>query len=229
MTSRVADALRADLLGATLVDAQDELWAAWAALERAGYPENALRWMNEPPPWPPASIATMMSGGGEHGMAMMETLAGQLAPEPSVRSWLVRSWLSPSRLIDEKMLDELRAPRTVISAASPIFATGSARNGPSRRASATGAWLVSRLRRQADRRVLREHRGAGPGRPCARRAPYEVSPLAPTLFDRTRSQSLDWILSSTAYFYCIRIRERLWILPAKPLRLTSISPRLGPR
>ena len=36
-------------------------------------------------------------------------------------------------------------------------------------------------------------------------------------------------ITAPSYFYCIRIRERLWILPAKPLRLTSISPRLGPR
>ena len=35
-----ADGLLADLLGATLVDAQDELWAAWAALERRGHPAS---------------------------------------------------------------------------------------------------------------------------------------------------------------------------------------------
>ncbi len=105
--SIVADALLADLLGATLVDAQDELWAAWAALKRADYPKHALGWMTEPPPWPPASIAKMLSGGGERGMSMMETLAGQLATGPSVRAWLVRSWLSPTRPIDETMLDEL--------------------------------------------------------------------------------------------------------------------------
>ena len=34
------DSLVADLLGATLVDAQDELWAAWRSLERAGYPDR---------------------------------------------------------------------------------------------------------------------------------------------------------------------------------------------
>ncbi len=32
--------LLADLLGATLVDAQDELWAAWKVLERAGSPDR---------------------------------------------------------------------------------------------------------------------------------------------------------------------------------------------
>ena len=56
--------LLAELLGATLVDAQDELWAAWAALEREGYPDHALRWLTEPPPWPPASVAKMMTGAG---------------------------------------------------------------------------------------------------------------------------------------------------------------------
>ena len=38
--------------------------------------------MTEPPPWPPASIAKMMNGGGERRTSMMETLAGQLATEP---------------------------------------------------------------------------------------------------------------------------------------------------
>jgi hypothetical protein len=50
--------LVADLLGATLVDAQDELKAAWAVLDREDVkaPASALSWMSEPPPWPPASV-----------------------------------------------------------------------------------------------------------------------------------------------------------------------------
>jgi hypothetical protein len=99
--------LLADLLGATLVDAQDELLAAWSALERAGSPPNPFRWMTEPPPWPPASIAKIQSRQGEEAMAMVETLAGQLATDPVVRAWLVRSWLSPPRLIDLRVLEEL--------------------------------------------------------------------------------------------------------------------------
>ncbi len=101
------DALLADLLGATLVDAQDELWTAWSTLEREGFPENALRWMTEPPPWPPASVAKMMDGSGDRGMSMVETLAGQLATDSSLRTWLVRSWLSPQRLIGQVTLEEL--------------------------------------------------------------------------------------------------------------------------
>ena len=141
--SIVGDALLADLLGATLVHAQDELWVAWAVLKREGYPENALRWMTEPPPWPPASIAKMIGRRGESGMSMMETLAGQLATEPKVRAWLVRSWLSPTRLIDETMLDELAAADGAC-AASLVFATGSARNGPPGRANAIAGWLAWR-------------------------------------------------------------------------------------
>jgi hypothetical protein len=99
--------LLAELLGATLVDAQDELWAAWSALERAGSPPNSLHWMTEPPPWPPASIAKIQDRQGEEAMAMVETLAGQLATDPAIRAWLVRSWLSPPRLIDLRVLEEL--------------------------------------------------------------------------------------------------------------------------
>jgi hypothetical protein len=104
-----ADALLADLLGATLVDAQDELWAAWSALERSSYPEEALRWMTEPPPWPPASVAALLGRQGERAVALPETLANQLATEPAVRAWLVRSWLAPPRPIDGALLEELAA------------------------------------------------------------------------------------------------------------------------
>ena len=106
-TDPAVENLVADLLGATLVDAQDELWAAWAALERAGYPAKALKWMTEPPPWPPASVAKILDRPGENAMTLMETLAREIAPEPSVRAWLVRSWLSPPRLIDDTLLTEL--------------------------------------------------------------------------------------------------------------------------
>ena len=44
---------------------------------------------------------------GEPAMAMVETLAGQLATDPAARSWLIRSWLSPPRRIDRDVLDEL--------------------------------------------------------------------------------------------------------------------------
>jgi hypothetical protein len=101
------ESLAADLLGATLVDAQDELWAAWGALERAGQPERALRWMDEPPPWPPAFVAKLLSRGGENAMSLTETLARELAPEPAARAWLMRSWLSPSRHVDLTLLAEL--------------------------------------------------------------------------------------------------------------------------
>jgi hypothetical protein len=40
-------------------------------------------------------------------MTMVETLAGQVAPEPSARTWLVTTWLSPARLIDRQILGEL--------------------------------------------------------------------------------------------------------------------------
>jgi len=101
------EALVADLLGSTLVDAQDELWAAWAAVERAGYPAMALKWMSETPPWPPASVAKILDQPGEQSMTLIETLAREIAPEPAVRAWLVRSWLAPHRLIDDRFLTEL--------------------------------------------------------------------------------------------------------------------------
>jgi hypothetical protein len=81
------ESLIADLLGATLVDAQDELWAAWSLLEHADSPEPARQWLTEPPPWPPASIEKYLRREGENAMSLIETLAAELSPQPAARSW----------------------------------------------------------------------------------------------------------------------------------------------
>ena len=100
--------LLADLLGATLVDAQDELAAACKALDRGGAASaQGLVWLSEPPPWPPASIAKLLGRGGDKALAMVQDLAGQIAPDPALRFWLVQSWLRPGRLIDASLLKEL--------------------------------------------------------------------------------------------------------------------------
>jgi hypothetical protein len=100
-----AESLLAELLGATLVDAQDELVAAWAALERAGHPARAEMWITQAPPWPPASIQKLNQLDPTGGL--QQTLAGEIAPEADVRAWLLRSWLSPDRLVDGALLAEL--------------------------------------------------------------------------------------------------------------------------
>jgi hypothetical protein len=99
--------LVADLLGSTLVDAQDELWVAWRALEAAGSPERARAWLTEPPPWPPASIEKYLKREGENAMKLIETLAAELAPQPAARAWLVRSWLAPPKVVDAALLTEM--------------------------------------------------------------------------------------------------------------------------
>ncbi len=105
--SLAARGLLADLLGATLVDAQDELREAWESLGRNGSPARELRWMTEPPPWPPASVAKLLAQDDEAAMRLVEDLAGQVAPDAAARGWLVRSWLSPPRAIDGDLLGEL--------------------------------------------------------------------------------------------------------------------------
>jgi hypothetical protein len=101
--------LLADLLGATLVDSQEELLTAWAALDRggAGKPPQAAAWLTEPPPWPPASVEKLQNRGGDRALAMVHDLAGQIAPDPEIRFWLVQSWLRPHRQIEESVLNEL--------------------------------------------------------------------------------------------------------------------------
>jgi hypothetical protein len=98
--------LLADLLGATLVDAQDELWAAWEKLAAAGHPQRAERWMTEPPPWPPASIDKLLKQG-EQGGTLLATWAAEIAPEADSRNWLLQSWLAGSRQVDGRLLAEL--------------------------------------------------------------------------------------------------------------------------
>ena len=106
-TSAPVCLLVADLVGATLVDAQDELWTAWRALERLADRERALAWLVEPPPWPPASVSRYLGRDGERAMALIETLSVEVAPAAPARAWLKRSWLSPARLVDQAFLAEL--------------------------------------------------------------------------------------------------------------------------
>ena len=121
--------LLADLLGATLVDAQPELRAAWAALERAGRPASALRWIIEPPPWPPKSVESIQLKEPEQAMDLIETLAGEISPEPDLRAAIVRSWLAPPRLIDGAFLDALGQESEGRLLREPRFRAGSAPSG----------------------------------------------------------------------------------------------------
>lgn len=102
-----AEGLAADLLGSTLVDAREELATAVAAVREAGSPAWAVERLTQPPPWPPASIEKLLARGGESGLALVETLMGQVAPEPGLRDWLARSWLRPRRDLDRQVLAEI--------------------------------------------------------------------------------------------------------------------------
>jgi hypothetical protein len=99
--------LLADLFGSTLVDAQDELWMASRAIEGLANREQAVKWLSEPPPWPPASVAKYLGREGERAMALIETLLTEVAPDPASRAWLLRSWLEPARPVDEFLLLDL--------------------------------------------------------------------------------------------------------------------------
>ena len=142
--------LLADLLGATLVDAQEELLVAASTVARAGEPASAQAhaWLTEPPPWPPASVEKLQSRGGEIALAMVQDLAGQIAPDPEPRFWLVQSWLRPARPIDHSMLTELARAAGGRLVREPRF-----------RAWLRGEWTA--WARQRYRRVVRLAAGAG--------------------------------------------------------------------
>jgi hypothetical protein len=140
--------LLTDLLGATLVDAQDELVAAWEKLAAAGHPERAEKWMTEAPPWPPASVQKLL-GKGEEGGILLETLTAEITPDADIRNWLLRSWLAPTRRVDGQLLAELAAAQGGRLVHEPRFRT----------------WLRSEWTawaRQRYRRVARLAEGAVP-------------------------------------------------------------------
>jgi len=100
-----ADEFLADLLGAALVDSREELREAVAALDRFGHPSKAEAALGERPPWPPASVARLLSDAS--GGPMVETLLEQIAPDSDSRAWLVESWSKPKRPIDGNLIADL--------------------------------------------------------------------------------------------------------------------------
>ena len=142
-----ADGLLADLLGAVLVDALDELREADAALRRFGQPARATAALGESPPWPPASVAGLRAG--PEGEALVSALLGQVAPEPEARAWLAASWLGPKRQVDAALLDELAGAVDGRLAREPRF-----------RAWLRGEWAA--WDRQLFRRVARLAGGYNP-------------------------------------------------------------------
>jgi hypothetical protein len=154
-----SDGLLADLLRATLIDSRDELRGAWEASAEPGEPGRSRHWMCEPPPWPPASVSKIQSRSGDQAMGMVETLAGQLAPDPVLRSWLIRSWLKPPRLIDGTVLDEI----------------AHAEDGRLIREPRLRSWLRAEWTAWARQRYRRVARQAALGPPTA-----ETSPSAPS-------------------------------------------------
>jgi hypothetical protein len=101
----VADGLLADLLGATLVDAQDELWAAAEALDHSGHPDPFEGYLDDPPPWPPTSVQKLRRRA--EADELLDALAREIGANGDARAWLLRTWDSPERKIDGAWLREL--------------------------------------------------------------------------------------------------------------------------
>jgi hypothetical protein len=114
-----ADELFADLLGAATVDALNELRDADAALRNYGHPAKAEASIGERPPWPPASVGKLRSSAG--GIELVETLAEQIAPDPTARAWLVESWSRPKQPIDRALLVEIAGAADGRLAREPRF------------------------------------------------------------------------------------------------------------
>jgi hypothetical protein len=136
-----SDALLADLLGATLVDAQNELEPAWRAFDGAGRPRRYARLLTEAPPWPPASVGKLLRTPAAG--PLLDTLLDQITPDAENRAWLRRSWVADERPIDGALLAEIAAALDGRLAREPRF-----------RAWLRGEWTA--WARQRYRRVERQ-------------------------------------------------------------------------
>ncbi len=98
-----------DLVGATLVDANEELRRTWRRLIAVGRPQDWESWMTGPPPWPPASVLRYRrdSVNGEPNRTLETNLLRLIAPDPSLRHDLERSWQREARPIGRAILNEL--------------------------------------------------------------------------------------------------------------------------
>lgn len=110
--------LLARLLGATLVDAQDELAGAVEALGRNPSARLAT-FLVEAPPWPPASVQELARS--DPSGALAAALAEQLASGLDAQTWLLQSWSRSPRPIDGRLLDELAEVADGKLAAEPRF------------------------------------------------------------------------------------------------------------
>jgi hypothetical protein len=145
----VADDLLADLLGATLVDSQDELWAAMDVVELAGRPPAFERYLDDAPPWPPTSVVKLKDSPDP--LALLETLAREITPDRDARFWLLESWDGPEHAIDGAWLREAASAAGGRLASEPRF-----------RAWLRGEWTA--WARQHYRRIAREAGKDGDGR-----------------------------------------------------------------
>ena len=121
--------------------------------------------MCEPPPWPPASVAKIQARDGDQAMTMVETLVGQITPDPRLRSWLLRSWLGTAREVDGALLDDLAKAEGGRLAAEPRFR----------------AWLRAEWTAWARQRYRRVARQARSGLPVAEAGPRPTTPTEGTV------------------------------------------------
>ena len=114
-----SSSFRADLEDATRIEARPELLAAKSALAARENVPKRVGWMDEPPPWPPASITRMRTR--PDGRELIAVLAAQVAPDPEARAWLLESFDRVPKAIDDAILLELDEAAGGRLAAEPRF------------------------------------------------------------------------------------------------------------
>ena len=132
----------AEVLRLARLDARGARREAVTALDATPRPDlEAL--LDEPPPWPPASVQRMRGEAG--GPALIGSLVAQIAADPGDRAWLLAEWAESPRPVDDALFARLADARGGRLHANPRLRAWL-------RAEWT-AWLEQRYRRVARRAV----------------------------------------------------------------------------
>lgn len=103
--------LAADLLGALLTDAGEELRERWRKLSREVGEEEAARRLAGLPTWPPESVKALALAHPDDAESWLGTLAESLTSDAGTATWLVAQWMGPSRIADAEVLSEIAGAR----------------------------------------------------------------------------------------------------------------------
>lgn len=99
--------IAADLLGALLTDAGDELREAWPRLARELGEEEAAKRLGGLPTWPPESVRAVARAHPDDAESWLGTLAESMTDDDPAATWLISQWMGNPRPVDLAVVREI--------------------------------------------------------------------------------------------------------------------------